>query len=572
MILKNARFFCLSAIILLLSGCEKKDLISTNYNTGKEKTAQLISKAKYFEKNRKIDSAFYYYNEAKSICDATSNPENYIATLNSMAVIQQSQNDFVGSKTTLKEALPYLKQIDNPKLVWNTYTILGINYINNYQFKKASNYFNKALQLNIDEFKNIEAEKNKAEVLVKENKYEEAIQILLSLTDKKETINASKMHADILDSIGYCYYKLDDLEAYRFFNEALKIRIQLKDNLEIAKSYYNLALFYQYKNPSLAKKYMKDSYEKYKLEKNVDGKISTLKLLINNSPDFELKKHSIIYIDLIDSIYEVRQKAKNKFAKIKYNSKKEKEENLKLKTTKAENELQLEKEKIRNIILYIIILLSLSLILVLYFFLTSKANKDKIEAAYKSETRIAKKLHDELANDIYHTMAFAEHKNLSLTENKQQLLKDLEAIYSRTTNISKENNEIITDEDYSLHLKKMISGFNTPHINLVINGLEFVSWNIIEQNKKRIIYRALQELLVNMKKHSSATLAEINFNFVDKNTVIHYFDNGKGINTQDIIFKSGLHNIENQILRLKGEMQIESALGAGFKVTFKIPM
>ncbi len=569
MMLKNVHFYCFQAIILVLFACQKKEHTFTDSNYEKQKITALTKKAEFFIDKKKTDSAFYYYNEVKSICDPLTYPDTYVVTLNSMAVIQQNQNDFVGSKITLKEALPFLTLITNSKHIWDTYSVLGVNYLNTYQFRKAEKYFEKALELNIDEFTNIESQKNIAEVFIAENKHQEAIQILLLLIDKKEVNDNPKTHAEILDRIGYCYYLSGNSEAYAFLNDALQIRAQLKDPLEIAKSNYNLALFYENKNPLLAKKYMKTSYEKYILAKNVDGRLSALKLIMNNSQNTELKQHSIKYIDLVDSIYEVRQKAKNLFAKIKYNSKKEKEENLILKTNKAENELQLEKQKIRNIILYLIILLSLSLILVLYFFLTSKANKDKIEASYKIETKIAKKLHDELANDIYHTMAFAEHKNLSLAENKQQLLNSLDAIYSRTKDISKENNYKITDENYVSHLKKMISSFNTPFINIIINGLDSIFWEDIDQNKKKTIYRILQELLVNMKKHSNASVVGINFKTAKKDIIIHYYDNGKGVDNQDIIFKNGLHNIENQILHLKGEMQIDSAAGKGFKLTFK---
>jgi signal transduction histidine kinase len=94
----------------------------------------------------------------------------------------------------------------------------------------------------------------------------------------------------------------------------------------------------------------------------------------------------------------------------------------------------------------------------------------------------------------------------------------------------------------------------------------------MEQNKKRTIYRIVQELLVNMTKHSNATLASINFKAIEKTITIHYVDNGKGVNIQDNIFKNGLHNIENQILNIKGEMEIDSALDQGFKATFKIPV
>jgi hypothetical protein len=50
----------------------------------------------------------------------------------------------------------------------------------------------------------------------------------------------------------------------------------------------------------------------------------------------------------------------------------------------------------------------------------------------------SKKLHDELANDVYQTMAFVEMQDLSYSYNKETLLDNLDTIYSRTRNISKE--------------------------------------------------------------------------------------------------------------------------------------
>ena len=97
------------------------------------------------------------------------------------------------------------------------------------------------------------------------------------------------------------------------------------------------------------------SYNQFTIVNNADERLSSLKLIIQNSSGTELKKYSTIYVNLVDSIFEVRQKAKNQFARVKYDSKREKNENLKLKTHKAENELQLERQKNRNIISYIII-------------------------------------------------------------------------------------------------------------------------------------------------------------------------------------------------------------------------
>lgn len=355
-------------------------------------------------------------------------------------------------------------------------------------------------------------------------------------------------------------------------NRAIKVRQQIKNPFGLGKSYIHLAQFYEEQNPRMAKRYMLLSYKEFSKINYVEGRLSALKMIIKNSTNSELRNYSNTYVNLVDSTNEFRQKAKNQFAKIKYDSKREKEENLRLKAHKAENELKLEKQKNRNIISYIIIVISLCLILVLYYYLTSKANREKIEAAYNSETRISKKLHDELANDIYHTMAFVENKNLSLTENRAHLLNNLDTIYARTRDISKENCTIITDENYTTLLKEMISGFGTKNIHLILNGLDTLSWDEISKTKKITIYRVIQELLVNMRKYSEATLVGINFKTTDKNIFINYTDNGKGIDTDKIIFKNGLYNVENRILKIKGAIDISSSTNEGFKVFIKVPL
>ncbi|WP_394773782.1 sensor histidine kinase [Flavobacterium sp.] len=558
-------------IFFIFSSCQKKASNLVPINT-KAEVVKLISIADLFNENKKTDSAFFYYNKVKFICNPITDTENYVSTINDMAAIQQNHADFIGSESTIIEALPYIKYLKTPKLAWNTYVTLSFNYLNTYDYKNAILYNQKALTLKTESWRNLAAKNNIAVILMEEEKYTESLKIFLALITKQEVKSDDEFYAKVLDNIGFCYFKINDLKnAISYLNQSLKIRQKEKRPFDLGKSYIHFAKFYKKSNSALAKKYMLLSYKQFSIINNVDERLCALKLIIENSSNQELKKHSIIYVNLVDSIFEVRQKAKNQFAKIKYDSKKDRDENLKLKTHKAENELQLERQKNRNIISYIIIVFSLSLILVLYFYLTSRGNKEKIEATYNSETRIAKKLHDELANDIYHTMAFAENKNLSIPENREQLLTNLDAIYSRTRDISKENTTIITDENYVWVLTEMIAGFNTPNTNLTINGLDTIIWTTIEENTQITIYRVLQELLVNMKKHSSASLVEINFKTLNKNIIINYSDNGYGIDINDIAFKNGLHNVENRILSIKGEIDIDSGPGKGFKVFIKFP-
>jgi signal transduction histidine kinase len=552
--------------------CQDKDTRIVKQTNNKVEVEKLIVVANQFYNTKNFDSAFVFYNKIKHICNPITDSENYVSTINRMAEIQQSHGDYIGSQNTITEAIPYLNYVKNPKHRWNLYTTTGLNYIDTYDYNHALIYFNKALLLNVTETRNQLAKNHIAQVYLLQKKYYEAIQIFHLLVSNSSVKKNPKDYAKTLDNIGYCYDKIDDSNALHYLEKALKIRIEINDQAGIGTSYFHLAQFYSEDNPTLAKKFMLLSYEKFTSIKKPDNRLSSLEYLIKNSSDKDLKKYSIIYADLVDSLSVMKQKAKNQFARIKYDSKRDKDENLKLKTYKAENQLQLEKQKNRNIISYIIIALSLCLILVLYFYLTSRGNREKIEASYKSETRISKKLHDELANDIYHTMAFAENRNLALAENKNQLMVNLDAIYSRTRDISKENNPIITNENYVHYLKEMISGFNTPNISLILKGVDSIFWCEISKNKKLTVYRVIQELLVNMKKHSNATLVGITFEIIGKEIHINYTDNGKGMNISTVTFKNGLHNVENRILNLKGNIHIESAPDKGFKIFLKLPV
>ena len=558
-------------LFLVVVSCQNK-INNTKTHTVSPKVTKYIQLADYYYNSDKADSAFLYFNKAKSIADPRLDFKNIAYSLLKMAAIQQDHDDYIGSEITATEAIQYINKADNEDYRWEVYRILGINYFSIYDFDNSILYYQKAYELKTDNKRKIAMQNNIALVYRQQKKYREAIKIFKTLLNQKEIRNNPILLAKVMDNLGSCYTLVNHPQAINLLDEALGIRLKLNNDLGLGMSYLHLSKFYHEKNPDLAKKYAQSGYEKYTKAHCIDDRLNSLELIIKNSNGEELKKNALRYVDLVDSVFQMRQKSKNQFAKIKYDSKIEKDENLKLKTHKAENELQLERQKNRNIISYIIIGLSLSLILVLYFYLTSRGNREKIEATYKSETTIAKKLHDELANDIYHTMAFAENRNLSITENRQQLLNNLEVIYSRTRDISQENCLIITDQNYVSSLKEMISEFNTLNVNLLLNGLDSVSWFEVERNKKITVYRVLQELLVNMKKHSKATLVGINFKQSDKNIIIHYTDNGKGIDSSKMTFRNGLHNVENRILNIKGEINFISAPEQGFKVMIQFPL
>jgi signal transduction histidine kinase len=402
--------------------------------------------------------------------------------------------------------------------------------------------------------------------------YNSAIQILLPLTLKKEVINDPKLFSRVINNLGYSYFKVGNPIGIDYLNQALKIKKRIKGDCGIASSYLNLSNYYKESNSILSNEYARLAYEHGTKVNNIDDRLEALALLIQTSTENKSKNYSEKYIQLNDSITKARQKAKNQFAKIKYDSKKEKEENLLLKTQKIENALQLEEQKNRNLILYFIVAMGIAATGFISFYLIAKNKREKIKTSYDTEIRIAKKLHDELANDVYHTMAFAETQDLSTNQNKEILLNNLDTIYSRTRNISKENSVIDTGLQFVTGLKDMMSRFNTDAVNVLLNGMDDINWNLLESSKKIIIYRVLQELLVNMKKHSQCSLTVITFKIIENKIQINYSDNGLGADLEKLISKNGLQNVENRILAINGTFTFDTKPNKGFKTSFTIPI
>lgn len=574
MILKKFHFpiYVLFFVFLILQSCEKKNISKPNKKSNITEIDSLIDLGDNFLEKVQYDSAYYYHNKSKSLCNRKTDNARIIYSLSRMSEIQQNQGDYAGSETTAIEALPFLNKTLDTSYENSIYNLLGVVYLKLFDYDNALYYFNKGSNLKIDEVRKLKMIHNIAVVYMAKKEYHKAIEILLPLTLKKEVINDPAPYSKALDNLGFSYFKVGNPKGFDYMNQALKIKEQMKDDWGMGASYLHLSKYYKQTHPKLANDYARMAYEKATKVNNIDDRLESLALLIQSSSGNQSKIYSEKYIQINDSITEVRQKARNQFAKIKYDSKKEKEENLLLKNQKAQNLLELEIQKNRTLILSFLILIGILSTIFLYYFLKAINKKEKIQTSYDTETRIAKKLHDELANDVYQTMAFAETQDLSSSQNKELLLTNLDTIYSRTRNISKENSTIETGLDFVEGLKEMMSGFNTDSVSILINGINSILWNDLEANKKIIVYRVLQELLVNMKKHSQSSLVVISFKKIENKLQIDYSDNGLGATLDKINSRNGLQNVENRILAINGTITFDTKPDKGFKTSFKIPL
>jgi len=563
-------YILLVALLSLTQSCEKKKQNNSQKKPDVTEINKLLAIGHKHYENEEFDSSYYYYNKAKSAAEIKKDTSRIIHSIAWLAEIQRVLADYSNSEATAVEALPFLennKKYPNGK--WNIYNALGNNYLNTFDNDKALYYFNKALNLKTDSIEKAGMKNNIALVYIEQEKYQDAIKTLSPLTLKKEVLDDAEAYSRVLDNLGYCYYKVGSPKALDYLNQSKKIRIQKKNDRGLIGSYYHLFEYYKKNNLNLANNYAHLAYEKATKVNHVDDRLECLALLIQNSPGNKSKEFSKLYLHINDSINKIRLKAKNQFAKIRYDSTKEKNENLKL---KAQTVLQQKEQLNRNLLLYIVVGIIITMSILVGNFLVAKNKREKIKSSYNAEIRIAKKLHDELANDVFQTMAFAETQDLSTTQNRETLLNNLETIYSRTRNISKENSTIEAGPMFISSLKEMISGFNSNEVNVLINGIETINWGTIDSNKKITIYRVIQELLVNMKKHSQCNLAVLTFKKNDNKVQVDYSDNGIGVDFDEKKSRNGLQNVENRILAIKGNVTFDTKSNKGFKVNIIFPI
>jgi signal transduction histidine kinase len=557
-------------IFLFLFSCTEKKAINTNTEAIEKEALSLRDKAaEHFDKQN-FNTAFNEFNKSKLLFEKLKDSANIGYVLILMASIQQVNGDYYGSKETVTEALSYVK--NNSEYIAIINNRLGIADKELSLYDDAIFYYKKAANEFSDPIGKLGPLSNIAPVYIQQKKYDQAISLLESLLSKKtlEKKGQEVNESILLDNLGYAYFK-NGLEEKGFLlmKDALQTRTKFKDTYGSIESYLHLADYYAKKDIPKSDENALAAYNIATKLNSVDERLEAMQILISNNRSNQIK-YVQKYFTLNDSIIKVRNNFKNKFAKIKYDAKKEKDENVKLRLEKAENELSLQKATYLRIVFVIVFIFLVILIAILIRYYKNKNKAIEFKTSYNTEARIAKKIHDELANDVYHVIAFAESQTLSQENTKENLLQKLDDIYGRVRGISKENNKIDTGINFTSTIKEMLSTYNTSERNIMITNLDDINWEMIDDVKKVTISRVLQELMVNMKKHSHANLVVIKFDNDQKSILINYTDNGKGCDKTKIS-KNGLKNMESRIQAVKGTIDFETEPDKGFRVKIVMP-
>ncbi|OSY89134.1 hypothetical protein WH52_00300 [Tenacibaculum holothuriorum] len=516
----------------------------------------------YFFLNNKQDSAYVNYKKSKEAYEKEGDSLNAGKVLKEIAVIESNYQLYYKSDSTAIKALKYLKNRD--KIITSVYNCLGINANQQKEFKEAIYWYDLAIKYTKDEIKKSRYNSNKANNYIFLKDYEKAISIYKSITSTSLFNSLPlKLKSKVLDNYAYAKLRLGkdvDLEEFLI---AQKIKNHIKDFDGLITNYSYLSDFYMIKDKKKSLNYAYKMYELAIQERKSESTIEALDRLIILESDHRIKKLAQKRFRLKDSIVGARKKSQNKLVKVIYNYDKEKKQRIVAEKKSIENKLEVEKQKSEKQIWLFAVIITILSSIVYFFYKREKNKKEKVIEVYKTETRLAKKIHDELANDVYLVM-----NKIQQGEDEEVLLNKLEKIYSQTRNISHENSPVLTGIQFEYFLKQLFTEFNSDICKVLNKGLSSIEINKLTKEKQIVIYRVLQELLVNMKKYSNASLVMITFKQEKDKLYIEYKDNGVGVDKLKI--KNGLQNMETRIKSVGGTIIFESENQKGFQAKFQL--
>jgi len=513
-----------------------------------------IAESFFFKNN---DSSFYYFNK---VTTSSKDSLQVAMAYNYMAVIQSDAGDYFGGQESLTLSLGFLneqKETDLACLASN-YNELGLNSTYFKKYTDAINYYNLALKFCRNDSYKLQFLNNKALAYQKSGAYSKAIdiynEVLAKISNKKEYARVLSNAAKTKWLQNPNYNPLAD------FSKALQIRYSEKDEWGQNASYSHLADYYEKKKPDSAFSYLQKMYLIATKLNSPDDRLEALQKLIKLSPAATTKQYFQKYQNIDDSLQTARSAAKNQFALIRYDTEKSKADNLVLQKDNEGKRYQ------------IIILIFGIVLLIVVGTLWYKKRKQRLELEAQNTIRenklkTSQKVHDVVANGLYRIMSKLDNQE-TLKDNP--IVNEIEELYEQSRDLSYEKPK---SKNHEFHEKifDLLKSFASENTRVILVGNSAPLWEMVSEQAKDEVEHILQELMVNMDKHSQASDVVIKFEQAQQKINIYYTDNGIGISGK-VQPNNGLTNTGTRIAAIGGTITFDTNVEKGLKIKISFPV
>jgi two-component system NarL family sensor kinase len=546
------------------------------------------------------DSAYTYYHKAEKLYQSLGDKYRIALTLYGIAVIQKNEKDFTGSEVTSIEALSLLDQLEESNDVRRykayIYNNLGLVFGQLEQFDESISYYLKAIELKEklegDNNLTINSSKNNLALSYKNaGNYDLALKYYNELRSDKLLFNARPdIYAVVLDNYAHTLYLSEDFKQLpNLYLKALRICDSIDAqynsiiiNQHLAEYYYDTkkndsAKYYAYRAKEIAEEYHNDDL------------LKSLLLLSKIEVDSLAVKFYNEYIVLNDSLQKNERNIRNKFARIRFETKEIEQRNI-----------QIAREKLWLTIISIIILISALLV---YIIITQRSKnkelrfiqkqqetneeiynlmlsqQEKIEEARVIEKKhISQELHDGVLGRLFGTRLSLDSLNMSASEDaikaRGRYIEDLKNIENDIRKVSHElNTDFVSGSGFLDIIKSLLETQTVAYnLNYEFEYDDTIVWEDVSNKNKIHIYRILQEALHNIYKHANANLVKIRIELKNNVILLIINDDGTGFDVNKAKSGIGLKNINARVKEIDGELQIQSSKNDGTTVKINVPI
>ncbi|WP_158560755.1 sensor histidine kinase [Paenibacillus contaminans] len=208
------------------------------------------------------------------------------------------------------------------------------------------------------------------------------------------------------------------------------------------------------------------------------------------------------------------------------------------------------------------------------------------ELQEKERTRIANDLHDTTMQDLFflkRRIASVMSRYALSKEDTEQMNGLIEYVEIINTNLRQSCFELHP------HLLQEVGLIRTIHkvvdqeallcsfeLEFDADGAEEIELRDMET--KRHVFRMVQELINNAKKHSQASNVSIRLTKVEGGFCLMYEDDGVGFDTERVVRRDiggsgiGMEQLRSRVLYLNGLFELDTGVGRGVKYTITLPM
>ena len=399
-----------------------------------------------------------------------------------------------------------------------------------------------------------------------------------------------EVYATVLDNYAHTLYLSKERKQLPgLYLKALKICDSINASYNSIIINQHLAEYYNDNKIMDSAKYYAYRAKEISEEYHNDDLLKSLLLLSKIETDSIAVKYYDEYIKLNDSLVKIERNVRNKFARIRFETKEIEQKNI-----------QIAREKLWLTIISIILLVSGLLI---YIIITQRSKNNELkfvqkqqeaneeiynlmlsqqekieEARILEKKNISQELHDGILGRLFGTRLSLDSLNMASSEEavktRERYIQDLKKIEEDIRKVSHElNTDFISGSGFVDIIKTLLETQTEIYeLEYEFDYDDSINWEDLTNKNKIHMYRIIQESIHNIYKHANATLIKIGIQLKNNVILLTIIDDGAGFDVDKAKSGIGLKNINSRVTEINGEISIHSNKGQGTTVQIQVPV